>query len=157
MRCIIPVAAVLVLAGCRANQTSTAVKASPDEQRPAVAVRMLPASTESQAGGVEMTDPEGRAFHVGADPVVTERDIVSARVERDRFGRYTVVVKLSEDGARRLHAFTRNHLGGYLAILVDGELTSAPKIHSAVSQTAVITGGLPAQRAEEIATALNAR
>ena len=156
MRCVAAII-VLVFAGCCANHTCTGVKACQDEQRASVTVHILPASTEAQAGCVEMTDPEGRQFYVGADPVVTERDIVSARVERDQRGRYTVVIKLSDDGAKRLHAFTSDHLGEYLAIVVDGELTSAPKIHSAVSHTAVITGDFTAERAEEIAAALSDR
>ena len=157
MRTIVSVVMTLVFVGCRADPASTTTTARSDEQPPSVSVRILPALTDAQPGYAEMTDPEGQVYYVGTEPIVTESDVVAAECKDDRFGRHTVVIDLSDDGAQRLLDFTKNHIGQHLAILVDGGLMSAPMVNSAVSHTAVITGDFTRERAEEIAAALSGR
>ncbi|MBU0638040.1 MAG: hypothetical protein KKB50_04185 [Planctomycetes bacterium] len=158
MRYIMAVCALLMLTGCTAGRTSTTTTdaPSPDDQ-PTVSVRVSAASREPEPGFVEVADDDGCRLYVDTDALLTERDVVSAKCEKNRFGRFTVVLKLDDDGADRLYDFTGRHLGGWLAIFVDDELVSAPSIRSRVSHSVVITGNLTQRRAEQIAAAIGGK
>ena len=56
-------------------------------------------------------------------------------MKRDGEGKSVLTVCLSRQNAERAEAFTRAHLGGRIAMVVDGEIVTLHKIRS------VITGG----------------
>ncbi len=120
-----------------------------------VSVQFCAASTTPVEGYRELADAQDQVFYVAPECVVTERDIVDAKVTEDGRGQPAVLVSLSATGADRLAAFTRAHIGKPMAILVDDQLVTAPMIHSEFSAAAMISGEFTQARAERIAMALS--
>ena len=64
---------------------------------------------------------------------VTGRDIENAELTLDRnTSRYSVALTFTADGGQRFGDFTAAHIGDRLAIVVNGEVSSAPVIQSAI-------------------------
>ncbi|QSR85692.1 protein translocase subunit SecD [Methylacidimicrobium sp. B4] len=73
----------------------------------------------------------------------------------DEVGRPTVVIEFSDEGSRRFGAITSGNIGKQLAIVLDGEVKSAPVIQSAIFRSAVISGGnMSPKEAEDLASVL---
>ena len=95
-------------------------------------------------------------------------DVVGAYLEkaapdRDDFGRPCVGFVLNAAGAQRLGALTSENVpdalqdfARRLAIIVDGQLYSAPAIESPISERGQITGSFTREQAAELADVLNA-
>ncbi|MBL7223638.1 MAG: hypothetical protein ISS72_07285 [Candidatus Brocadiae bacterium] len=65
-------------------------------------------------------------------------------------------VQFDNEGAGLFEALTRANVGNAVAIVIDGEVMSAPVIRSAVRGEVVITGSFTAAEAEALAAALRA-
>src|SRR5205823_11015782 len=61
-----------------------------------------------------------------------------------------VEFELDKPGGELFAKLTRNNLRRLLAILLDGEIISAPKIHSEIHARAVIDGGVSGFTSQEI-------
>ncbi|WP_244946116.1 protein translocase subunit SecD [Methylacidiphilum kamchatkense] len=73
----------------------------------------------------------------------------------DEVGRPTVVIEFNEAGAKRFGEITSNNIGKRLAIVLDGEVKSAPVIQTAIFKSAVISGGnMSPKEAEDLASVL---
>ncbi|VVM06096.1 hypothetical protein MAMC_00946 [Methylacidimicrobium cyclopophantes] len=73
----------------------------------------------------------------------------------DEVGRPTVVIEFTDEGSRRFGAITSSNIGKQLAIVLDGEVKSAPVIQSAIFRSAVISGGnMTPKEAEDLASVL---
>lgn len=67
-----------------------------------------------------------------------------------------VKIVFNEEGADLFEKITREHVGESLAIFLDGELISAPRINEAIAGgTAVISGGFTPDEARDLAQNLN--
>jgi preprotein translocase subunit SecD len=95
---------------------------------------------------------------------VTGDQLVAASTVPDDRGKPAIEVSFSREGARRLHALTSRHKpdpaipGVYrkLGIVLDKQLLSAPRIITAISNRAMISGGKMSDRdAEDIVAILN--
>jgi SecD/SecF fusion protein len=76
-------------------------------------------------------------------------------VERDNLGNPQIRFNLTKDGGIRFGEVTRNNIGQRLAIILDGELYSAPNIESAIETgSGVITGHYTDQQAFELANVM---
>lgn len=70
---------------------------------------------------------------------------------------HRIAVVLTESGRKIFTAVTKQNIGKKLAIVVDGEVVSAPVIMDSITQgRLVITGGLSEAKARKIADAVNA-
>jgi SecD/SecF fusion protein len=79
---------------------------------------------------------------------IIERSVVS----RDNLGNPMINFTLTKDGGIRFGEVTRNNIGQRLAIILDGELYSAPNIQSAIETgSGEITGHYTDQQAFELA------
>ncbi len=68
----------------------------------------------------------------------------------------TVKIVFNEEGAQLFEDITREHVGESLAIFLDGEMLSAPRINEAISGgTAIISGGFTPDEARSLAQNLN--
>lgn len=75
-----------------------------------------------------------------------------AWVERGHLGEPEISFVLTDDGAKRFGEVTRNNQGRRLAIVLDGELYSAPNINEPIENgSGRITGGFDARDAFELA------
>jgi SecD/SecF fusion protein len=83
-------------------------------------------------------------------------DIVeNAMAIRGNLGEPQIEFRLNSEGAKRFGEVTRNNIGQRLAIILDGELYSAPVIQSAIETgSGQITGHFTVEQAQELANVL---
>lgn len=92
--------------------------------------------------------------------IVSQKDIIEARVvESDNLlggtSRYVEVI-FTKDAAERLAKATKVGIGRLLAIVVDGEVVSAPVVHGTIYERAAISSEkMSKEEAERIAAALS--
>jgi preprotein translocase subunit SecD len=72
---------------------------------------------------------------------VTGRDLKSAGVSRDQNGRPAVSFNLNAPGAQKFGKLTGDNVGRLLAIVLDGQVVSAPVLQDRITDTGIITGG----------------
>ena len=89
-----------------------------------------------------------------ASPVIEGRDIARATPEPDQFGSPAVRVVFSPEAGERFRRFTAAHVGDRLAIVLDGEVVSAPSIQGEIAREALISGEFSAEEAEDLALRL---
>ena len=57
---------------------------------------------------------------------------------------------MTSAGAQKLHAATERNIGKRMAILIDGEVVSAPVVREPIAESAVINGNITKAKAERI-------
>jgi len=72
---------------------------------------------------------------------VTGRELKSAGVSRDENGRPAVSFNLNASGAAKFGRLTEENIGRLLAIVLDGQVESAPRLNSRITDNGIITGG----------------
>jgi preprotein translocase subunit SecD len=87
-------------------------------------------------------------------PVMTGKDIKTARRIADRNGNPAVSFFLTSDGARNFSDATGKHIGEELAIVLDNVIRSAPRINSRIESEGIIEGAFTVQQAEDLALLL---
>ncbi len=99
---------------------------------------------------------QGRELHylLQKEAQVTGADLVDARIGRDEMGGSAVDFQLSRTGAIAFGKLTEANLYKQLAIVLDNEVESAPKIQSRITQRGQITGQFTPQEAEDLAIVL---
>ena len=108
--------------------------------------KLVRGSTRAGEGGSESW------WLLGRSPVVTGRDLRNARAQQgDIPGRWDTGFTLSQDGANRFGRFTEANVGNRLAIVLDGQVLSAPKIESKISDQGRITGAANQEEASDLA------
>jgi preprotein translocase subunit SecD len=88
-------------------------------------------------------------------PVVTGRDLRSARPGLDENNQPAVLFSLKPAGAARFAKATGENVGRYLAIELDNQVRSAPRIDSRISDEGRISGSFTQQEAADLALVLN--
>lgn len=85
-------------------------------------------------------------------------DLKSARVEpdRERMGNYCIGFELNDDAADKFRRLTKANRDRELAIILDGELISAPTIQAEIGASGQITGDFTLEEAKLLANSLNA-
>jgi hypothetical protein len=82
-----------------------------------------------------------RRIYLHAEPVVVNSDIDQAQViQGDNASTFGVSLTFNADGGAKMRRATQGHIGRPLAILIDGEVVSAPVVRSAISTAAMISG-----------------
>ncbi len=86
-------------------------------------------------------------------------ELSTAAIATDQTGKRVVTFKLKDTGAKLFEEYTRQNIGKYFAIVLDGSVISAPVINSAIpggnveiSQGGI--GGYPLKAATELVTVL---
>jgi preprotein translocase subunit SecD len=95
----------------------------------------------------------GRRLHLHRIPLVTNNDVVQARVVENR-GTLGVELRFSPEGAVRMEIATSGHHGKPLAIILNGELVAAPLVRDTISTHLVIAAGFTRDEAQRIASGL---
>jgi len=72
---------------------------------------------------------------------VTGRELKNAFVSRDDTGRPAVSFNLNATGAQKFGRLTEENIGRELAIVLDGQVVSAPVLRSRITDNGQITGG----------------
>ena len=89
-------------------------------------------------------------------PVVTGLDMRDASARSSQYGgaSYEIDFSLTPDGAKRFSKATGEHVGDFLAIVLNNEVKSAPKINSQINDRGQITGSFTKKSAEDLALIL---
>ncbi len=131
------------------NQARTAVApaARPLENGAYAVLREAPTAREAGAeGGSEVVLAYDRRKYSGAPPneplsyvSLATNDYVPLVIEgrpemkSDGQGKSVLTVSLARKNVKRAEAFTRAHLGGRMAIVIDGEIVTLHKIRSVIT------------------------
>jgi len=76
-----------------------------------------------------------RTYVLDGEPIVTEKDIVTAWSEPSPRGRFLLRITLQPDAIRRLESATRESKGQRFAFVVNGVVQSTPRMHAAPRAT----------------------
>jgi len=97
-------------------------------------------------------NPTGqRVYHT----VMTGEHISNVGAQRSQVGEYEVAFQLDTVGAQAFRDYTSNNVGGYLAIVLDKTVISAPRISVAiVDGKAMISGNFTLESANDLAIKL---
>ena len=87
-------------------------------------------------------------------PVITGRDLKTARASLGQFQEPVVNFSLTHEGAQIFEDWTGANVGRPLAIVLDGRVQSAPTIESRITDSGIITGSFTQQEVEDLATVL---
>jgi len=98
--------------------------------------------------------PEAVYLLVRKAPVVTGRDLRNARPSLDQNNQPAVSFTLNNEGARKFSKATAENVNRYLAIILDGQARSWPRIESRISDEGQITGGFTQQEVQDLSLVL---
>lgn len=120
--------------------------------------------TKTEEGGEtkegEKAKEEGKrtteTYYVTADKSILEGSMLkSANLDVGQYGGYQVDIQFNRKGGRLFAEHTAKNIGKFLAIVLDGQVISCPRIQSAIPHgSGVITGNFSAEEAQELATLL---
>jgi preprotein translocase subunit SecD len=117
----------------------------------------LPANLEIMTGDIR--DDSGRLvgqrfYGVEKRPVMTGRDLKTARPGLGEFNQPVVNFFLTAEGGRIFSEVTGANVGKGLAIVLDGNVQSAPRIRGQIGDSGIIEGGFTQQEVEDLSTVL---
>jgi preprotein translocase subunit SecD len=106
--------------------------------------------------GIEVTD--GRAdtvyYLLQRAAVITGRDLRNAKPTLDEYNQPAVGFSLNPEGARKFGKATGENVGRNLAIVLDNQVRSAPRIDSRITDEGRISGGFTQQEAQDLSLVL---
>ncbi|MBC8352144.1 MAG: hypothetical protein H8E66_09140 [Planctomycetes bacterium] len=113
------------------------------------------AQNEPAEGYVETTIVDSdEKIYLRTTSDLSNEGVVSAQVVPDSTGQPAIEVEFTATGARKLAALTTEHTGKRLAVVVNGEVISAPTIKGVISRKAVISGHFSLEEAKELASGI---
>lgn len=88
-------------------------------------------------------------------PAITGRDLRNSRPTLDEYNKPAVSFTLNSEGVTKFSRVTGTNVGRYLAIVLDNQIVSSPRIEGAITQPeARITGSFTQQEASDLALVL---
>ena len=151
MKRAMAVLTVLVL-GVGATAEERGIRSSREVKRSLVAFHA--ASQTAERGYEKMIYDGDQVLYVSRKPAFSVGEVTAARVVSDREGS-GVQIGLSDDAAARLESLVGEKGGKPLAIMLNGELFSAPMIKSPITQGKLMLSGLDGARADRLVRAVN--
>jgi len=88
-------------------------------------------------------------FALRKEPVVSSTDITEVHAVSSEYGP-SVEFTLSAAGGERFRQFTRAHIGDCVAIVLDNQVISNPRINSEIGDKGSITGNFTPQEVQEL-------
>jgi len=105
--------------------------------------------------GDQILPYQGRPLAVFRQAILTGGDLKSARQDYDQNGAPAVAISFNAKGSRAFAETTQQNVGKPFAIILDGQVLSAPNINEPIlGGTASISGGFTAPAAQTLAIAL---
>ena len=81
-----------------------------------------------------------RKVYLDSDMLVSSKDVKDAFLSSRLGDTYSVHIEFTNEGSEKLKQITEKRIGKEVAIIIDGEVLSAPTIMAALSRKAQITG-----------------
>ncbi len=147
MRSILAVLASLIIVG-----TSVAE----DAEAPILQIRKIAdaPSSESEPMRIHGSEPV-QTLNVVKAIILDQTALETATVQRNADS-LAIVISFTPDGRKRFAAYTRDHLGTRLAIIIEGHLYCAPVIRSEIpGGKAEISGSFTEPEARELVAKIN--
>ncbi|GKY87837.1 protein translocase subunit SecD [Sinisalibacter aestuarii] len=102
-------------------------------------------------------DEEGIYYVLEETPVVTGEELTNAQPSFDQNGRPAVNFQFNVSGARKFGEYTAENVGAPFAIVLDGEVISAPRINEPIpGGSGIITGNFTVEESTNLAVLLRA-
>ncbi len=102
-------------------------------------------------------DEPGVFYILDKTPVVNGEDLVDAQPSFDQNGGPAVSFRFDPSGARKFGEYTANNIGSPFAIVLDGEVISAPTIRDAITGgSGIISGSFTVEQSTKLAVLLRA-
>lgn len=102
-------------------------------------------------------DEEGLYYVIEESPVVSGEDLVDSQPAFDQNGQPAVNFRFDPSGARAFGDYTAANIGAPFAIVLDGEVISAPTIQSHIAGgSGIITGNFTIEESTELSVLLRA-
>ena len=95
-------------------------------------------------------------YLVSRSPIIRGTDIRDAHASQGDVGRWETNFVLNQEAAKRFQRYTESNIGNRAAIVIDGQILSAPTIQSAISDTGRITGAGTREEATDLGLNLRA-
>ena len=131
-------------------------RVGPAVEKGAFQIRLLIAapSDGSETVVFERGDRQ-ETLHLSEEVLVTNEHVTNVTVEKGPNDTYVVLVHFTDAGAEAFADATRGAIGERLAMLVDGRIVMAPRIHQEITDgVATITGTLGLEEAQRIAASI---
>lgn len=146
------IGALVMLTACATNRESSTA----NRERATFELRLV--DDHPSAGSKPMTvvrrpesDGTPEVLHVQDTVLLDQTALRSATLETDSLGRPQIAVAMTEEGQKRFADVTRESIGKRLAIVIDGQLYSAPIIRMEIpGGKATISGSFSEQEAMEL-------
>lgn len=113
-------------------------------------LRIFLADTQPRPGWVEISLKPSGVLHVNTAPVITRADLIGIQSGTDQAGGGVLVLALSDEGLRKLHAATAANPGLRLALVVGQTMLAAPGYASPIRERQ-LAFGVGSRRNAEIA------
>ena len=131
------------------DQRGTASQAVPAEREVRFELRL--AEFKPGPGLTPMTLESGITIYVSAAPLISNRDIFGARVMRTESNeQFSIGLTFGSEAAARVAKATTAHVGKPIAIIIDGQVSSAPVVTGPISDRAMISGAFTQKEAEDL-------
>lgn len=102
-------------------------------------------------------DEPGLAYVVDATPILGSEDLSSVEAGIDQNGRPAITFAFTPEGARIFGAFTEANIGTALAVVINDQVISAPRIQSAIhGGRGLISGNFTREEVNMLAETLDA-
>ncbi|MEA3345887.1 MAG: protein translocase subunit SecD [Chloroflexota bacterium] len=110
-----------------------------------------PVTATSPVTGMKVPDVSDRVFTTA----LTGRDLAKAALAMNQYGKPEIRFQLKPAGAEKFRIFTASHVGQFLAIVMDKQVISCPRIQSAIPDgSGRITGRFSLEEARSLAIQL---
>ena len=96
----------------------------------------------------------GEKVYLHRISVIAPEDIAGSEVVANSLGQPAISVDFTDAGAEKMAFVTKSYQGKRLALVVDGQVISAPRVVATISSKAQITGNFDEAEAKRIAEAL---
>ena len=101
-------------------------------------------------------EQEGLFYILERSPVVTGEDLTDSQPDFDQNGQPAVSFRFNPSGARAFGAYTQENVGAPFAIVLDGEVVSAPRINEPIlGGSGIITGNFSVEQSTQLSVQLS--
>lgn len=114
----------------------------------------MSAVADTQADSTKTVALNDTTILISRTPLVATADITDATASQTG-DQWALELTVTDDAAKRVHEFTREHVGSSLASVVDGKVYGTPRIAAAVTGNKYRIDGLSRADAERMATAVS--
>ena len=112
------------------------------------------ADTQTDSSKTATTPNDTTTILMSRTPLVATGDITGTTASQAEDG-WVLNFTVTDDAAKRVHEFSKQHVGKNLALVVDGKVHGTPRIAAAIIGNKYRIGGFSRSDAERMATAIS--